>query len=301
MFKEQIMVALTELKVPFTTKGDEILCRCLNPEHKDKNPSFSINAVNGVFYCFSCGFSGHVATLLPDIKVEEDSIRNLKYYQVIDRLTEDENADTLEFSETMLPPVDHLVDYEVRGVPGELLKELGVYYCSKGKYRGRLVFPIRDLDGTLLGFDSRIHKNSKGEVVEPMVPEAKYLRPPNIQTKNLLYPLDYVSNNFDEDYIILTEGIFDAISLVAMKQPAVCNFGLGSPSPFKVGRVLSLGVTSIINGFDADTKGAEGWARIKEDWRAQIPVGKPISIIEDIRSNGKDANDFLQANYKGAT
>ena len=294
MYKQQIEENLKSLRIPYSIKGDEVSCRCLNPEHKDNNPSFSINITTGAYNCFSCGFKGSIVYLWDGIEVDEVTIRESKYTSLLESWHEDEEIPYKEFSEALMPPVDHLVDYDVRGVPKEILQDLGVYYCSKGKYKGRLIFPIRDLEGTLLSFDARIYSNPKGKHIEPMFPDAKYLRPPAVPTKDIVYPLDYISTHFQEDYVILTEGIFDAISLIALGFPAVCNFGLGAPSTTKMGRVMSLGVTSIVNGFDGDTKGQNGWQNIKETWRQFLKIKEPIEIIKTIWKNGKDANEYLK-------
>ena len=40
------------------------LCRCLSPNHEDKNPSMSFKTETNTFKCFSCGFTGDTIALV---------------------------------------------------------------------------------------------------------------------------------------------------------------------------------------------------------------------------------------------
>lgn len=301
MYKELIKSFLDRRGADYTISGNEIKCKCLNPEHEDSNPSFSINYVNGFYNCFSCGFKGHVNNLL-DLKIDEDSIRLSKYLS-LDKLWED-NIDKEEPpSKILLPPVDHYIEDSIRGIPKELIKELGIYYCTVGRYSGRLIIPIKDKHSNLLGFDARIY----GDVpVATGTEKAKYLRPSAMKTADCLYPIDYLWNHRDSldlSTIVLVEGIFDAISYIALGIPALCNFGLGSPTTTKIGYALSLGAEAITNGFDNDQPAIKAWqgdiekgkVGIKDQWRKYIRIGKAHEMTKRINSSGfKDANEYLE-------
>ena len=49
---------LEERGVYYRLSGKDVLIRCLNPDHDDRNPSMRIDKVLGVFHCFSCGYKG---------------------------------------------------------------------------------------------------------------------------------------------------------------------------------------------------------------------------------------------------
>ena len=290
MYTQQITENLKALGVNYENQGGEIKCTCLNPEHIDSNPSFSISATKGIYHCFSCGFSGHIGKLF-NLPADPERFRYAQYAQLLESMeTTDVQPEPL-----FMPPVDHMVDYEIRGVSAELLQELGVYYSSKGRYKGRLVFPVRSLEGTTIGFDARSFKPPKGTIVDSEFP-AKYLRPSQMKTKDILYPIDYISKHFNEDYLIITEGVFSALSYIEMGYPAVCNFGLGEPSIEKLSSVVALGVSTVYNGFDGDAAGLQGWQKIKEAWRQYFKIGHPLPIIKQVWNVG-DANDYLQSHY----
>ena len=219
--------------IPFTTKGVEIQCACLNPAHIDAHPSFSINSKNGMFYCFSCQYKGNFKRYL-DGEIDEDMERTAMYLQSLKSLEYlDAPVDAIQAS-IMLPPDSGIpIPSEgIRGVSKEVLERLEVFYCTLGKYKGRLIFPVKDSEGTLLGFDARIYTPEGHTKIEPVNPKAKYLRPAYFKTAGIVYGT-YKSNY--SDTIILTEGVFDALSWIELGYPAACNFGLLQASPEKAG------------------------------------------------------------------
>lgn len=251
-----------------------------------------MNYITGQTYCFSCGFKDPIQKIL-GIKQDEDSERLHKYLALSRQWEEDEVPQEYEIT---LPPVDFYINESIRGIPIEILKELGVYYCSHGRYKGRLIFPIRDMFGNLLSFDARIYEHQDRPKVKPEVPMAKYLRPTQMKTSDILYPLDYLHNHqeLDQESIVLCEGIFDALSYIALGVPALCNFGLGSPSITKVSHLVGLGCEKISSGFDHDEAGINGWQRIKEEWRAHLLIDKPHGLTKKIWACGKDANEYIK-------
>ena len=56
--QQLIFNKLKQLGRPYTNTGDGfIMCKCINPQHQDKTPSFSINLESMIGKCFGCGFS----------------------------------------------------------------------------------------------------------------------------------------------------------------------------------------------------------------------------------------------------
>ena len=276
--------------VKWKVSGREIQCQCLNPKHIDRHPSFSINGDTGAFYCFSCRFKGNFKTYL-DGEIDPEMERSSLYLESLRAL--DEEQATPEDVEIFLPPDSGLPLPEegIRGISLELLTEMRVYYCVLGRYRGRLIFPIYDAFEKLIGFDARIYILPGHPPIEPMNPQAKYLRPSYVKTRDILYGLSAISGT---DYVVITEGVFDALSWLELGVPAVCNFGLGSPSATKVGSLLATGTTEIMNGFDPDPQGMQGWQDIKEEWRKFLRIKAPDEAMKKFYASGfKDINDYL--------
>ena len=303
MYKLAIKTFLTSQKIPYTVEGEQIKCRCLNPKHIDENPSFQFNTAEGYGHCFGCNFTTHISHLT-DVEVDEETIRAYEYHKLIEQL----HVGTTEVSEheVILPPKAFEITWEVRGISGSLLQTLGVYYCERGKYCGRLIFPIRNVDGVLLGYTSWIAtKKSLGEFADRLVPptreHAKYLHSYGLATADVVYPTNLHDLKLrPSPGLHLTEGLFDALSLIELGYPAVCNFGLGAPSINKIGEFFSMGYDAIIPAFDHDQAGMKGWQSIKDVWAEQVTILGPSEILRDIKAFGtKDANDFLVTKLKG--
>lgn len=78
MTVEEMQDTLTRLGVEFyTCRGYEIQAECPAHEertgHKDRHPSFYINADTGVFICFSCGWKGTLYTLINYVSGAENA------------------------------------------------------------------------------------------------------------------------------------------------------------------------------------------------------------------------------------
>jgi len=69
----QIENVLAELGIKFERKEMNLYAKCLNPEHKDRKPSWHIYAVvgedkNGVYNCWSCKIAGDIFKLVMQLK-----------------------------------------------------------------------------------------------------------------------------------------------------------------------------------------------------------------------------------------
>jgi len=51
------------LELRLEPAGDELRCRCPNPDHLDENPSCYINPEKNVWCCYGCGRGGDAASL----------------------------------------------------------------------------------------------------------------------------------------------------------------------------------------------------------------------------------------------
>lgn len=72
--RKQIDVSelLSRLGIEYKENGQELLAKCPNKNHEDNNPSWSIHNElgdnsNGLFYCYSCKWSGDVFKLIMEV------------------------------------------------------------------------------------------------------------------------------------------------------------------------------------------------------------------------------------------
>ena len=181
-----------------------------------------------------------------------------------------------------------------KGYKDDLLLEAGLISKNENtgnvydKFRNRVMFPVFDVKGKVIGFGGRVLDDSK----------PKYLNSPEtmIFQKGInLYGLNFaVKNGLKEDYIIIVEGYMD---LIALHQSGITNVAasLGTALTVNQARLLKRYVSKVIISYDADVAGQTATLRGLEILRnagfdvkvLTVPEGKDPD--EFVRNNGKDA------------
>jgi len=298
MYRQAIEQFLTSNKIPYDINGDMIGTRCINPKHIDQKPgSFFFSISKGVCHCFSCGYKNFIGNIT-EITIDAEMQREYEYDKLLEQMRVEPDLDYEQ--DVVMPPKAFDITWELRGIPAAIITELGFYYCRRGKYQGRIIHPIEDAYGTLIGYSGWIApKDALGDKadqwVEPAVKykHAKYLHSYGLVTANVLYPLQLDKFDVSGD-VHLCEGLFDSLSYIAMGTPALTNFGLGAPSPECLGAFLATGYDALVPAFDNDPAGNEGWQKIKEDWREVVRILPPTPLLRTVRESGqKDVNDYL--------
>ncbi len=188
----------------------------------------------------------------------------------------------------------NLINYlKKRGYSESIMLEAGLVSRSqKGRiydrFRNRVIFPVFNIKGDVIGFGGRVLDDSK----------PKYLNSPEtlvFQKGTNLYGLNFaMKNKMEERYFVIVEGYMDLISL---HQYGITNVvaSLGTALTVNQARLLKRYADKVIISYDADIAGQTATVRgleiLKEagfDVRVlQIPQGKDPD--EFVRSNGKDA------------
>ena len=182
-----------------------------------------------------------------------------------------------------LPPNDGIMESGWRGIHKGTLEELDIYVCHTGSYENRVIFPMRNSHGNVAAFNTR--------ALDDRPNKYKYSR--GIKVNELLYPTPKPTS-----YLILVEGIIDAISMVQDGLPAVFNFGVNETfGPKKIQQLLELGVETIYVAFDNDEAGNKGLERYLEsglDQYFEILKGERCPELKDFYASGShDYNDYL--------
>ena len=295
MFKDILVAKLQGLNKKFTISGNEIRTTCMNPNHIDNSPSYFINIVTGVSHCFSCNYSPPPSVLI-DMGTEETSelLRQSKYNTLLNQLEDKFSYDTTMNYTFTEPPKAYDINRDWRGTSQELLSKLGAYYCDTGRFAGRLVFPIYNENNIFIGADCRIV--SPKDVPE-YVRDVKWLRHKDMQTQDIVYPLQLLESLGTVEHIVLCEGMADAISYWQMGVPAIPNFGLSSPSASKIATLIRLGVTTITIALDNDEAGIDASKRLYKDYIKWFKVASHPLASKVFRSGLKDANEYLVQIY----
>jgi DNA primase len=167
MTVDEMKDTLTRLGVEYySIRGDEIQAECPAHEertgHKDRNPSFYINADTGAFICFSCGWKGSLYTLVNykqgtgvDVKDWLNSTEGLALR--LKRATREQPKiqEQTYITESMLsaftePPEEAL---RARGLTAEAAKQHSLLW---DRHQKNWIIPIRDSNtGKLLGWQEK--------------------------------------------------------------------------------------------------------------------------------------------------
>ena len=283
-YKELILAKLNRLKVPYeVVPGSQwIKCVCPNPDHNDSNPSAGVNIESGIVHCFSCGYGAKFVELhdTEDLD-EEEQLWRARYSQ----LTAPSEDEDVIWQPMTLPPKSSEINSPWRHIAVELLNELGVYYCGKGKYQGRYVFPMYK-DNLCVGFDARIVDDTA------KMTKAKWIRPAGMHATSIVYPKGKLME-MHKGHIVIAEGVMDAVSYIQMGVPAMPSFGISPPSMDRINQMIAMGIESVTLAFDNDEAGAAGMVKVLPYYSKWFDI-VPHPMVTMIRSSGqKDANDFL--------
>lgn len=296
--ESQVINYLQEHNIKYNRFNDEINCACLMPDHNDDTPSMYINLEKGVYYCFGCQAKGTIEQLL-GIKIPPEVKRMVEYRKYLEELeaSESEPVGAIGFSNQMLPPKSSLkLPNNWRGVSNDLWDALGVYICDKGRYKSRVILPSYspfDFE-TINGFDARIIDLK--DSLKPFNPKAKYLRPSIVKTKEVFWIPKVLPNYLHKGYVVITEGVIDAISLLELGEPAIANYGLSPISQQKASLIYALGIQEVKLGLDLDTPAYEATPIISKSLKdAGLSISKPLDITKEmLKLHIKDYNDYLQ-------
>ncbi len=158
------------------------------------------------------------------------------------------------------------------------------------RFRNRLVFPIWDEQGRVVGFSAR--------TVEKEMVGAKYVNSPEtpiFKKSRILYALHMAREAIrDKKYAILCEGQLD---VMAMHNAGFCNTVAPQGTAFtdEQARILRRYTEKVFLCFDSDEAGIKATLRVME---ILLPLGFEVRIISF--PNGKDPDEFLKANGQEA-
>ncbi len=181
-----------------------------------------------------------------------------------------------------------------KGFKEEQILEAGLVLKSEKKgniydrFRNRVIFPVFDIKGNVIGFGGRVLDDSK----------PKYLNSPEtlvFQKGYNLYGLNFaIKEKNQEKYFIIVEGYMDCISL---NQYGITNVvaSLGTALTTHQARLLKRYVDKVIISYDADIAGQTATLRGLEILRG---AGLDVRVL--IIPKGKDPDEFIRSNGKEA-
>lgn len=225
----------------YTESSKDYVIQCLNPEHKDANPSFRVDKLTGMTHCFSCGYKVNIFKHF-GVVGNHTSIQVAKLKQKLKDLHI--NFMGVEFPHEQVP-----ITKPFRGISAKTLREFGAFYTHGSEaLQDRIFFPIRDVSNRVIVFVGR-HMMSQGN--------PRYLNYPRGVTMPIFPEV------FKQRYTsaVLVEGIFDMLNLYDKGLENVCcTFGtntLHKDTAIKLLALKSQGVHKIYVCYDGDDAGKQ--------------------------------------------
>ena len=172
------------------------------------------------------------------------------------------------------------------------IKETGLFYFDEkrnkhiSRFRNRIIFPINNISGNIIGFGGRIIDNNKNL--------AKYINSPEtpfFKKGSNLYNLDKarkLSNKVEDVYLV--EGYMDVIGLSKNGiENTVANLGTALTS--KQIQILNQFYNHIIICFDGDQSGYKAALRAAENIIDELKPDKKISFL--LLENNLDPDNYV--------
>lgn len=177
--------------------------------------------------------------------------------------------------------------FEKKGVTGPELVEVGLAKEKNGRYydafRNRVMFPIRDGRGRIVGFGGRVLDDSR----------PKYLNSPETMIFNkrrLLFAMDKAHKAiYEQGRAILVEGYMDVISA---HNRGICNVvaSLGTAFTDEQARLLQRQAKELVLSYDMDGAGRQATLRAMEIVRN---LGMRIRVVS--LPQGKDPDEYINS------
>jgi len=201
------------IKLKQVGKNYQGLC----PFHKDTHPSFYVSPERQFWHCFGCNESGDIFTFLEKIEGIEfkEALRILAKRAGVKLQAKDVKQSDSRLKLIRICQISALFYHQVL-LKSPLAKKARDYLKKRGsgqyydRFRNRIIFPIFNLYGEVVGFTGRILPDAEDES------KAKYINTPQTLIYNksqVLYGLAQAKQYIrDADKVILVEGNMDMIS-----------------------------------------------------------------------------------------
>ena len=284
------IIELIDARVPLKKAGRNNYHACC-PFHEEKTPSFTVSQQKQFYYCFGCGAGGNAIGFLMayenlpfveavyelaksagmELPAQQSSFQQSQKNKQQDLYLPLQKAS--EYYEKQLKNSPKAIEYlKSRKLTGQIVKKFNIGFSPDTlsipypAFRGRIIFPIHDRRGRVIGFGGR-------SLDEQQLP--KYLNSPDspvFHKSNVLYGLYQARCAHRQlEKILIVEGYMDVVSL---NQAGItfCAATLGTATtPQHISQLLQQ-TEHIIFCFDGDDAGR------KAAWRA---LESALSVFRD--------------------
>lgn len=261
--REAWIAALERYGVTLSVVGAALRGPC--PFHRGSNPtSFVVTPEKGCFYCFACGVGGGFSQFIQRMGGEAPAVATSFWHPPMDA----RSAAVI----TPIAPLDAAHPYfRERGIHEATARFFGMgYFRGKPPLGGRIITPLHDPDGTLVGHIGRALDDT----------EPRYRFQQGVPRQSLLFNLHRVKAA-KHDMVVLVEGVFDAAAVFQLGIPNVVA-SLGCQVSANQRALLSR-FRRVLVLFDDDPAGDAATAALEEElgpaaMRVALPKSDPCSL-----------------------
>ena len=293
--------------------GEAIRCPC--PIHQGDGYNFSWNLQRGLFTCFShrcgedvglprdvfllvmlvknmsfpqsirylAGLTGIIIDSGSYNKVEDDEYKVKKWLRKQRSMEGNSNRPINEaiLSNFSKKYPQYLLN---RGFDTSILEEFEIAYADSGPFEGRIVVPIRDEDGRLVGFSGRLATNDK----KILAKKYKYKHMANFSSGVTLYGLDKAKPYIERDgCLILVEGFFDVMRAAQAGIRNICATMGVAILPEQIDLVVEH-TDTVYLAYDGDNAGRVA------SWKVYDKLKKYCDVRFMDMPDGKDVGDTTE-------
>lgn len=145
---------------------DNIVAKC--PFHADNDPSFAMNIRNGLYICYACDARGNLAKFLEGMGMNPLDVKR-RYRRVLERASKAKSTPFNPVKPNVVMEVNRRIPEDLLGLfnrtPAGLLEEgfseetLKHFRIGEDTLHERTTYPLRDLEGNLVGISGRAWSN----------------------------------------------------------------------------------------------------------------------------------------------
>ena len=262
------LMEYAEKSMDFERRGSDVYAtHC--PRHEDKTPSLMITPSKNLFYCHSCHVGGNIINWLM-------TFENLKFNDAVDKTAmlagvEIDHLKTCEslsyfkqIKRSQVQPIKFATERQIlpwsyyeqfadeipqewvdEGIEPEILKK---YEIRIDKKSNRIVYPVYDKDGNLIGAKGRTRfKNYKELQIK------KYLNYTKIQTTDYFMGMKQNWDTIlDSKSVILFEGLKSVMHVAAWGYNNCLSSETSDINDAQAAILISMGIRDLIIAFDKD-------------------------------------------------
>ena len=132
----------------------------------------------------------------------------------------------------------------------ETYAKMGMGYASRGMMKNRICFPLRDPDGTLVGY--------AGRWADAELPsdQPRYLYPKGFNKRRVLWNYDRI-RVWEPEHVVIVEGFWSVLRLEENNVPVVSTLGHDLFGP-QINMLVADGVKHVTVIYDGDDPGRTG-------------------------------------------